>query len=57
MFIYVMDEESKQYLEELGYTLIQEDPVHKVWCFKNQYSNQMDFSLKIPCVISDIMMF
>lgn len=57
MFVYVMDEKSKQYLEELGYTLIRSDEKNRVWCFKNQYSDSMDFALKIPCVVSDIVMF
>lgn len=57
MFVYVMDLDSKQYLEELGYTLIREDPRNNVWCFENKYGHDMSFSLEVPCVFSDIVLF
>lgn len=58
MFIYVMDEKSKQVLEQQGYTLISSNGT--VWCFENNNhkdKNTMEFSLDIPCVVSDVMMF
>lgn len=55
MFIYVMDEISKETLEQHGYKLLKADEKHGVYCFENK--KNMEFSLEIPCVISSVMTF
>lgn len=57
MFVYVMDQESKELLEKNGFVMIKEDPRNGCWCFENKEMSVVDFSLDCPCVVSDIMSF
>lgn len=54
-FIYVMDLESKELLERLGYKLLKSDERNGVYCFQNKAD--AEFDLACPCVFSNVMTF
>lgn len=56
MFVYVMDEFSRDRLSELGYELLKEDNVNHIWVFSNKESAQFD-DFDVPCVVSDVLTF
>lgn len=56
MFIYVMDEESRDILTSRGFKLLKSNSVGTLWVFENQSDLQFD-TLNIPCVVSDILTF
>ena len=59
MFIYVMDEESKKYMEEHGYSLLKcnaEGGDATVWVFANKENHEFD-DIGVPCVVSDTLTF
>ena len=55
MFIYVMDLDSKELLEKHGYKLLKVDERNGVFCFENK--PDMEFNLRVPCVVSSVMTF
>lgn len=57
MFVYVMDEESRDRLVSLGYKLLKYDERNSVWCFENKVPDALAFELDIPCVVSSVMTF
>lgn len=54
-FIYVMDLDSKEMLEQQGYKLLKVDERNGVFCFENK--SDMEFDLACPCVFSNVMTF
>ena len=60
MFIYVMDIESKECLEKMGYTLMKDNGTvnneASVWVFANKEDCQFD-NLEVPCIVSDTLTF
>ena len=54
-FIYVMDLDSKELLEQHGYKLLKVDERNGVFCFENK--SNMEFDLACPCVFSNVMTF
>ena len=57
MFVYVMDIDSKRYLEEHGYKLIKANEDTHVYCFENKPEMEFDLNPNIQCVVSSIMIF
>lgn len=57
MFVYVMDKESKEWLEKQGFVLIKKDERSGYWCFENKNIQMAEFTLDCPCVVSDILAF
>ena len=56
-FIYVMDKKAKKVLLSKGYKLLKVDEENSIWCFENQESEDMEFDLGVPHVLSDILTF
>lgn len=57
MFVYVMDDDSRRLLEARGFQLIKKDARNGLWCFENKNMETFEFSMDIPCVVSDVMTF
>lgn len=57
MFVYVMDLDSKNVLEKHGFQLIRKDEHSGMWIFENKGAGVADFSLDIPCVVTDVLAF
>lgn len=57
MFVYVMDLDSAKLLEERGFKLIRKDARNGVFIFENKDGDAMNFTLDIPCSISDVLSF
>ena len=56
MFIYVMDEESRDELLKHGFELLKTHQNGSIWVFANKADRQFD-ALDVPCVVSDVLTF
>ena len=56
-FIYVMDEESRDELKEMGYKLIKSDEANGVWVFDNPDKLNFSTELNVPHVASNVLTF
>jgi hypothetical protein len=57
MFIYVMDETSKETLLKKGYNLLKNDSQNSIWVFENPKPDVMEFDAGVPCVFSSVLTF
>lgn len=58
MFIYVMDEESRDKLLKLGFELLKKHDGRSVWVFINKQELEFDaIAEDIDCVVTDILTF
>lgn len=56
MFIYVMDTESRDKLQSLGFELLKENATKTIWVFVNKQELNFD-TVDVPCVVSDTLTF
>ncbi len=57
MFIYVMDETSKETLLKKGYNLLKNDSLNSVWVFENPMPDVVEFDAGVPCIFSSVLTF
>lgn len=53
-FIYVFDEKAAKDMKKRGYELLKVDEQNKIWIFINNNPENMEFSSKYQCVLSDV---
>ena len=56
-FIYVFDEKAAKDMKKNGYELLKVDEVNKIWIFINKDPENLEFSTKYQCVLSDVISF
>ena len=56
-FIYVFDEKAAKDMKKRGYELLKVDEQNKIWIFINSNPENMEFSSKYQCVLSDVISF
>ena len=56
-FIYVFTKEAMKDLKKKGYTLLKTDEKNQIWVFSNKDPENLNFSSKYQCVLSDVISF
>lgn len=56
-FIYVMDKKAADILLKRKFNLLKADEANSIWIFENEEPDNMEFSLDVPHVLSDVLTF
>ena len=56
-FIYVFTKEAMKDMKKKGYTLLKTDEKNQIWVFSNKDPENLNFSSKYQCVLSDVLSF
>lgn len=56
-FIYVFTKEAAKDMKKKGYELLKVDEQNQIWIFINKDPENINFSTKYQCVLSDVISF
>lgn len=56
-FIYVFTKEAVKDMKKRGYELLKKDEKNQIWVFANKDQENLNFSSKYQCVLSDVLSF